>query len=121
MRIERHRATLDTLGKSRDYFWQETSKMATYHDFADGYVKRIRGGARAEDIAKEINALVYEGTQTPLSADHKAYLAGLIKARFESLHGTAVPGQPGVVYIRDSDNRAYLALVAQMYALLGIK
>lgn len=96
--------------------------MATYQDFADDYVKRIRAGARAEDIAREIDGLVYEGTKTPLSAEHKAYLAGLIKARFESLHGTQVPGQPvGVVYVRDSDNRAYLALVSQIYALLGAK
>ena len=94
--------------------------MATYQDFANDYAKRIRAGARAEDIAKEINALVYEGTNKPLSAEHKAYLADLIKAHF-SLHGTPVPGQPGAVYIRDSDNRAYLALVAQMYALLGNK
>jgi hypothetical protein len=96
-------ATLDAVGKSSDSLRaRKTTEMASYQDFADDYAKRIRAGARAEDIAREIDALVYEGNKTPLSAEHKAYLAGLIKAHFESLHGSAVPGQPGAVYIRDN-------------------
>ena len=95
--------------------------MATFEELANGYAQRLRsardGPAEARAIARDIQGLVYAGSQQPLSDAEISRLLDLIRDRAPA-QKTALEGGR-VRVIKEADNKNYLALVALVNGVLN--
>lgn len=82
----------------------------TKQELADSYVQRLRTGqAGVEEIADEIDRLVWSPSQTPLTQAEKLAIVDLMVGKTE-----------GRVYLqKEADNKHFLKIVRELRRLLG--
>jgi hypothetical protein len=84
--------------------------MATMKDLARDYAQRIKSAPvkfrEADVILREINRLIYESSNLPISAADKEEIINEIYSIFQN---------EGIVY-KSADNRNYLQLIQYMLA-----
>lgn len=94
----------------------------TIDEFALKYTDRLHvtrdQDAEIKAIVAEINGITYTSTGLPVDKDFKRRILARIRENLAA--GKTVEHGGRVYIIKEAENKAYLALVAQMSALLGL-